>query len=616
MYKGNQLNATPHDDLIQFERNQRNPFKRVTAALASRTLDRPLGISRVNRIYANLRDPLSSKKPFSQILHLLDISYLLTADDLAKIPEAGPLVVIANHPFGGIEGVILADLLLRIRPDIKVLGNYLLERIAPIRDTIITVDPFGRRSSVRSNAKTYRSCLRWLKQGNCLIVFPAGEVSHYSYRQGRVTDPTWSTHIASLVRMSGANVLPVFFPGRNSLLFNLLGMFHPRLRTLMLPRETVARQSSRINLFIGRCISHERMRSFEDDQALTQWMRFNTYFMANRLSRGSQIERFFFRQQKPKKAPKALISPVFSSLLAAEAAALPENNRLLTHKQMTVFIAESEQIPHILREIGRLREKTFREIGEGTGRSMDVDLFDSYYRHLVLWNNETAEVVGAYRIGDTTAILDRFGRKGLYTHALFRFKNGLLQHLAHSLELGRSFIRSEHQRQPNCLALLWKGIGGYLNQHPEYRILFGPVSISNSYQRISKQLMIQFLKRNCTSRELSACVSPRCPFRTFPGGKLLHLNERLASGSIDDISMLISEIERDGKRVPVLIKHYLKLNGQFIAFNVDREFCNAVDGLVVVDLIKTETKLLERFMGSKGAGDFLAYWSEKECCNV
>jgi hypothetical protein len=149
-------------------------------------------------------------------------------------------------------------------------------------------------------------------------------------------------------------------------------------------------------------------------------------------------------------------------------------------------------------------------------------------------------------------------------------------------------------------------------QHPEFRVLFGPVSISNNYQRISKQIMIQFLRRNCSSRELSAHVSPRCPFRMLPGRRLDDLNHRLAAGSLDDVSMLVSEIEDDGKRVPVLIKHYLKLNGQFIAFNVDRDFCNAVDGLVVVDLMKTETKLLERFMSAKGAESYHAYWSEKE----
>jgi Acetyltransferase (GNAT) domain len=278
---------------------------------------------------------------------------------------------------------------------------------------------------------------------------------------------------------------------------------------------------------------------------------------------------------------------------------------------MTVLVAESQNIPHLLREIGRLREATFREVGEGTGKAADVDLFDSYYRHLILWNAETAEVVGAYRMGDTRDILARFGRSGLYTHSLFRFKNGWFRYLSDSLELGRSFIRSEYQRQPNCLALLWKGIGAFVVRHPEYRMLFGPVSISNSYHRVSKHIIVQFLQRSCRSRELSTYVSPRRPFRSISRRGLHDLNDRLSDGSIDDVSMLVAEIESDGKQVPVLIKHYLKLNGQFIAFNVDRDFCDAIDGLVVVDLLETENKLLDRFMGKDGRRYYRDYWSEE-----
>jgi hypothetical protein len=302
---------------------------------------------------------------------------------------------------------------------------------------------------------------------------------------------------------------------------------------------------------------------------------------------------------------------VANSLLAAEVAALPSENCLVQHKQMAVYVADSDQIPHLLREIGRLREKTFREVGEGTGRSMDVDLFDSTYRHLILWNTDRSEVVGAYRMGDTADILGRFGRKGLYTHSLFRFKPGLLHYLENSLELGRSFIRSEYQRQPNCLALLWKGIGAYLVQRPQYRILFGPVSISNSYHRVSRNIMVQFLQRSCTVKELTAYVSPRRPLRQWPNRRMHDINSHLSNGSIDDVSMMVAEIEDDGKRVPVLIKHYLKLNGQFIAFNVDRDFADAVDGLVVVDLMQTEPKLLDRFMGAQGSRFYREQWNNK-----
>jgi putative hemolysin len=413
--------------------------------------------------------------------------------------------------------------------------------------------------------------------------------------------------------MSGAPVLPIYFPGRNSLQFNLLGMIHPRLRTIMLSREMVAKTGSRLRLQIGRPIGRDRLKNHATDDELIRWLRFKTYFLANRMTNDGFPEKLLKKlpTTKTKSIPETIIDPVANSLLAAEVAALPSENCLVQHKQMAVYVADSDQIPHLLREIGRLREKTFREVGEGTGRSMDVDLFDSTYRHLILWNTDRSEVVGAYRMGDTADILGRFGRKGLYTHSLFRFKPGLLHYLENSLELGRSFIRSEYQRQPNCLALLWKGIGAYLVQRPQYRILFGPVSISNSYHRVSRNIMVQFLQRSCTVKELTAYVSPRRPLRQWPNRRMHDINSHLSNGSIDDVSMMVAEIEDDGKRVPVLIKHYLKLNGQFIAFNVDRDFADAVDGLVVVDLMQTEPKLLDRFMGAQGSRFYREQWNNK-----
>jgi hypothetical protein len=350
------------------------------------------------------------------------------------------------------------------------------------------------------------------------------------------------------------------------------------------------------------------------DRDRIRWLRFKTYFLANRSNRSGLPEKLIGRipRRKTDRQVHEPIQPVAPSLLAAEVAALPEANWLLRHKHMAVLVADSEQIPHLLREIGRLREVTFREVGEGTGKPMDVDLFDSYYRHLVLWNTQASEVVGAYRMGDTRAILDNHGRKGLYTHSLFRFKSELLRYLASALELGRSFIRSEYQRQPNCLALLWKGIGAYLLRHPQYHILFGPVSISNNYHRVSRNIMVRFLQRSCTVKELSAHVRPRTPLRQWPDRNMHAIASHLTGGSIDDVSMMVAEIEDDGKRVPVLIKHYLKLNGQFIAFNLDRDFADVVDGLVVVDLLQTETKLLERFMGVDGSRFYRKRWLGKK----
>jgi putative hemolysin len=596
--------------LIQFGWQFKHPVARAVTASASRPVSQLLGIDQINSIYERLRRSRSSGQPFGNILKLLDVSYLVQSEDLTRIPTEGPLVVVANHPFGGIEGMVLGDLIQRIRPDTKIVGNFLLNKIAPIRESLISVDPFGRSSSIRTNAAQIRECLRWLKAGHGLIVFPAGEVAHYCHHHRCITDPPWSVHVAALVRLSGAQVSPIFFDGRNSILFNLLGIIHPKLRTAMLGRELLAKKASRVTLTIGRAINSKRMSAFPSDRALIRWLRFKTYFLAS-CAQKMQVRPRLSPKRRVVSSPelKQLTEPVPPALLAAEVATLPESNRLVKLKQFSVFIAGSQRIPHLLREIGRLREKTFREVGEGTGRSSDIDLFDSYYRHLILWNEETSEVVGAYRMGDVHAIIDRFGRKGLYAHSLFRFKGRLVQYLDNALELGRSFIRTKYQRQPNCLSLLWKGIGAYLVRHPEYRILYGPVSISNSYHRVSKRIMVQFLMQNCANKELSAYVNPRHPFRPSADRRIPDIWEELPAETIDNVSMLVAEIEDDGKRVPILIKHYLKLNGQFIAFNVDRKFADAIDGLVVVDLLKTAPKLLDRFMGKAGRRAYLGYWS-------
>lgn len=611
MQKNSQaLSSERVEKLISFRQDIESPLLKGLSAIVTRPIERTLAIDRINAIYRGLLEAQPAVNPFNIILRQLKITYLLSADDLAKVPGQGPLVVVANHPFGGLEGIILGNLLQRVRPDTKILGNYLLEKIEPIKDSVIPVDPFDRKTSVSANVGAFRASLKWLKAGNCLVIFPSGEVSHYRHRQRRITDPPWSEHVAALVRMSGATVLPVYFPGRNSILFNLLGMIHPRLRTIMLGRELVARQGQRVRLFIGGPISGKSMQSHASDHDLIRWLRFKTYFLANRSAKGGIPEKLIGRipRRKTRRQFHEPIQPVAPTLLAAEIDALPEANCLLRHKHMAVLVADSEQIPHLMREIGRLREVTFREVGEGTGNAVDIDLFDSYYRHLILWNTEKSEVVGAYRMGDTRAILAQHGRKGLYTHSLFRLKTELLRYLGNSLELGRSFIRSEYQRQPNCLALLWKGIGAYLVGHPQYHILFGPVSISNHYHRVSRNIMVRFLQRSCTVKELSAHVRPRTPLRQWPSRDMHRIARHLSNGSIDDVSMMVAEIEDDGKRVPVLIKHYLKLNGQFIAFNLDRDFSDVVDGLVVVDLLKTETKLLDRFMGADGRRFYRERW--------
>ena len=261
----------------------------------------------------------------------------------------------------------------------------------------------------------------------------------------------------------------------------------------------------------------------------------------------------------------------------------------------------------ILLELGRLREITFRKVGEGTGESSDLDRFDTTYRHLFVWNREEREIVGAYRLGLTDEILPADGKKGLYTSTLFRFKTEVIRGLDPAIELGRSFVVEKYQRKPLSLGLLWRGIGRFIVRNPRYCTLFGPVSISREYHGLSKNLMVAYLKENNLDPVLASKVKARNPLRSRNFGSLDRKSFRRSVRDIDDVSALISEIEREERGVPVLLRQYLKLNATLLSFNVDPAFNDSLDGLVLVDLRRTAVKVLRKYMGAEGVDRFLRH---------
>jgi putative hemolysin len=303
-------------------------------------------------------------------------------------------------------------------------------------------------------------------------------------------------------------------------------------------------------------------------------------------------------------APIAAAIPL--ALLKAEVEALPSEQRLVESGQYLLQYARAAQIPWCLQEIGRLRELTFRAAGEGTGKASDIDLFDSYYLHLFLWDREADAIVGAYRMGLADEILARYGKRGLYTQSLFRYGPRLLQTLNPAIELGRSFVRPEYQRSFSPLLLLWRGIGRFVLRSPRYAVLFGPVSISNSYAPISRQLMVDYLRTNNGEADLARHVKPRRPFRV-QRSKLRNEVEVADLKDIEHLSRVIARIEHDSKGVPILLKQYLKLGGRLLGFNADDQFSDALDGLVVVDLRASEPRVLARYMGEEGAAAFFAH---------
>jgi putative hemolysin len=445
-----------------------------------------------------------------------------------------------------------------------------------------------------------------------LGIFPAGAVSHLHVRQRAIADPAWSQTGARLVRKTGATVVPVFFHGANGPFFQILGLVHPHLRTALLPHELINKRGKTIHLTVGNPIPGKKLQGFATDAAMTAYLRLRTYILKARYDHGRGASRKLAGRSRPTSAQAPVAPRLDSHRLIQEVAALSPENILVKSGDFFVYLARAQQIPGVLREIGRLRELTFRQAHEGTGKPLDLDIFDRHYLHLFIWNRAQEEVVGAYRLGPTDHILQRLGEKGLYTSTLFHYKSALLQKISPALELGRSFVRMEYQKNYSALLLLWKGIGGVVARHPRYKFLFGPVSINNQYHTISQQLIVNALKVNNFMPELGRLVKARKPFqpKIFPG-----LDDSIASAAfadINEVSDVIADIEPHQQGIPILLKQYLKLGGKLLAFHNDQYFSNVLDGLILVDLTQTPVKLLERYMGKENAEIFIAHHREQQ----
>jgi putative hemolysin len=537
------------------------------------------------------------------LLREMEIGLDFQAADLARIPANGPLVVVANHPFGVLDGIALSVLLARVRPDVKVLTNALLAGIPELHEHCIFVDPFRTATSADRNMRALRQAIEWLNQGCTLALFPAGEVSQWSVRQGQITDPGWNDAAVRLMGKTGANALPVYFCGHNSVAFQLLGLINPRFRTLLLLQEFLQQRGRTVKMRVGTPIAADLLANMQNGEAATEYLRQRTYLLAHRGRKTLSIPSKL-RSVLPRKVQEPIAPSIARSLVIDDINALPADRLLSENTDFAVYAARAPELPHLLDELGRLREVTFRAAGEGTGRSRDLDSFDSYYWHLLLWNKQKQELAGAYRAGNTDEIIRRFGVKGLYTHTVFRYDEQLFRKIGSALELGRSFVRTEYQRQYAPLLLLWKGIARFAARHPQTPVLFGAVSISNEYSRTSREMIVRYFEQREDGRDFADLIRPRTPFRV---PKLRQWDCRAISGvlrDLDELAESISDVEIDGKGVPILIKQYAKVGGKLVGFNLDRKFSHVVDGLVIVDLRQTEPAVLERYMGKEGYGSF------------
>ncbi len=604
--------------VIDLSSRIQQPLKRNLYKLAAPLVERGLAIRSFNDLYERTRkayaahpDHPSARAWFASALRELHARYEVDYPPNFTFPAEGPLIIVSNHPFGILDPVILGDLVSVQRPYVRFMTNYLLGGMEEMKPWIIPVDPFNNENSAKRNLGPMKEAFRFLRQGGALAIFPSGEVAHYKVGRG-VEESPWSSHVGALVRRTKATVLPVFFEGQNSALFHAAGLLHPLLRTGLIFRELFRRSRDAVLVKVGQPISYNRLKKFEDDESLTRYLRLHTFILSQR-TRTSEKGREEPEAAAPATATAAEVMPVAPASSRQEDFDLEierltkQNAQLARQGHMSVFVAAAPEIPRLLREIGRLREVTFREVGEGTGEDVDLDRFDEHYLHIILWDERERRVAGAYRLGRADVIMRRYGAKGLYTSTLFKYQKPFLQHLDDALEMGRSFIAPNYQRSVAALPLLWKGVLTWVSRHPRYKKLFGPVSISKDYEGLSRKLIVEFLSDNKLHPDLATLVKPRKPFRYGKNRKLLREFISAELGNVDDFSALIASLEDDGKGIPTLLKHYLRLNGTLLSFNVDKAFSSCLDGLILVNVTETDPKLLGKYMGEEACAKYLAH---------
>ena len=542
-----------------------------------------LKLDKLNAIY-NRNKQLEGVDFLNALLDEFEIKFEIPEEDFKNIPKEGAFITISNHPLGGIDGILLLKLLAEKRPDFKIIANFLLQRIKPLSPYVLPVNPFEDRKDVKNSVMGFKQAIMHLREGKPLGIFPAGEVSVIKNKD-IVVDKPWEEAAMKLAQKAKVPIIPIYFHAKNSKLFYFLANLSGTLRTAKLPSELLTQKQRTINVRIGKPITVAMQEEYKQLDAFTDFLRKKTYILANAFQQDKKLLPLpkVLKVNKSAATPKQIEAPIAPTLIEQEIAYITKKDyRLLKNNNYEVFLAPYAEIPNIIKEIGRLREITFREVGEGTNASSDLDKFDTYYHHLFLWDNDAKRLVGAYRMGLGAEIFPKYGIEGFYTHDLFRFEPELYDMMSKTIEMGRAFIVSEYQQKPMPLFLLWKGIAHTTLRYPEHSFLLGSVSISNQFSNFSKSLMIEFMKSNFYDPYIAQYVRPKKAFKVKLKDEDKDFIFDETKADLNKFDKIIDELEPGSLRLPVLIKKYIKQNAKVIAFNVDPMFNNSVDGLMYI----------------------------------
>jgi putative hemolysin len=544
------------------------------------TLQRIIKYKRLNQVYTELygKDPILL---INSLLDELELKYELQDKDLENIPPEGNFITISNHPYRGIDTMLLYKIFYEKRPDFKIMANYALQSIEPLNNIILPVSASGTTGNTRSSFSGIKEGIIHLKNNHCLGIFPAEESSSQYEVSPIILDKEWQNPALRFIKNANVPVIPVYFHGTQSRLLYIFRKINPLMRLADLPVEILNKKNRVVKIRIGSPVTVKEQSEFKDVSQYGRYLRSRTYLLGSTL----EVKRFFNLKPIGKKLnTEPVAKPVPSHILKDEFNRIRSEYELFTTKNYSVICTPTPVIPRIINEIGRLRELTFREVGEGTNKSADIDEYDLYYNHLFIWDIDADRIVGAYRIGKGKDIANIYGIKGFYINSLFKIKKDFLPVLKESLELGRSFIVKDYQKKAIPLFLLWKGIMIFLLRNQEYRYLIGPVSISNDFSRFSKNLIVNFIRTYFYEEEKARFIIPRKNF-VVRQDKIVdqEIFIDVADHDINKIERIIMNIE-PGYRIPVLLRKYLEINGKIIGFNIDPKFNDCLDGLLILDL--------------------------------
>lgn len=546
-------------------------------------------INEVNKLYDKIKDK-QGKDFFDSFVRERNLSYVAFTEDLAKIPKTGPFILVSNHPLGAIDGILMCKILTEVRPDFKVMGNFLLEKIVPMEPFVISVNPFERKKEAYSSASGMRGTLKHLQNGGCVGIFPAGEVSNKNNEYNEILDRDWEKPALKLIKAAKVPVVPMYFHAKNSTLFYQISKLHPNLQTLMLPAEMMNDREKPIRVRIGKPITVKTMDETETIEELGEFLKRKVYMMKSYYDKRKSLSQVFNLQNLSVKFPllreenivQNIIEETPTEDIASDIDKLRGTDKMLfTNGNYEIYFATYDQIPSVMREIGRQRELTFRAVGEGSNLPFDLDEYDKHYHHLFLWDSAAQKLAGAYRMALGKEVMKKYGVKGFYTSSLFEFEQDIHPFFKKVIEMGRAYICEEYQQKPLPLFLLWRGIVHVCLRNPDHKFLMGGVSISNKFSEFSKSLMIEFMRSNYYDSAVAQYITPKNEYKVRLRDRDKNLFFDEMESDLNKLDKIIDDLEPE-LRLPVLIKKYIKQNARVIAFNVDPNFNDAIDGLMYI----------------------------------